>query len=1033
MSLPRAPHDHKSQPVIGGHLILVALLALAGGPAWPASPQEADVPRIFFDSDMSSDHDDVGDIAVLHGLASMGECQIIGMAVSSQNGGTALCMDAINTWYGKPNIPIGVRPDVGGVGEYAGIIASEFPHGPETQPKDFPLAVAVYRQQLAASPDHSVIIATTGYLNNLMALLQSAPDQYSALNGMDLVKLKVKLWACAGGAFPSGDEFNLRVEPAAAAYVVNNWPVAVTYTGFDVGQAIYTGGRLPEATDPNPIKRVYVGIKNSYPYPSWGQIAIYQSVRGTRGLWGSVNVGHNTCQPDGHNAWATDVDPNGAQDQQYLLEVARTPVRAGLDAMMMLAPNNGTPSKPGEPSDLRLAAVGGNRIDLSWTDNAYNETGFVVERRNGAGAYVQIATVGANVTTYSDTGLASTANASYRVKATNAQGDSLYATTWLYSGWTETNLVNPADLPLYTYYQTCDLRMRSGDFRPEHVTVNNDSSHGKDVTVDVDVSALGQEGNFHVYFLYQDVNNWYRLNVGEKTCQFEKKINGTITAIGAAAAVVNLGNGSPLHHWRVQVANTGAMTYIVNGATVLSATETLALSSGKLGLGGWARTPVWENFNFDAGGVGGAPVITQHPSNQSVASGAAATFSVTATGAATLTYQWQKNNANIAGATSATVTTPATTVADNGATYRVVVTNGVGSVTSTSATLSVTGAGVDPVISKAAMISDGGGGWGGSGNTADKAYDGNTSTFYDAANGDSAYTGIDVGAGNAATVTSIKYWARAGWTQRMIGGVFEGSNSPTSGYVTLGSVATASDTAWTTIVVNGAAAYRYLRYRTPPGGWCNVAEIEFHGTVAGGSSVAPSIQTPPLDKSVQVGQTATFSVTASGTAPLSYQWQKNGTNIGGATSVSYTTPATVIGDSGATFRVVVSNDAGSATSNNATLTVSSAPLVDSDGDGLPDDWELAHFNGLGQGPDDDPDHDGATNLQEYLAGTDPMDPNSVPPGTVPTSAGSGGVVAVTGDSGGGGGGCHASASSTQDGAFMALAALTVLVAWALGA
>jgi hypothetical protein len=76
---------------------------------------------------------------------------------------------------------------------------------------------------------------------------------------------------------------------------------------------------------------------------------------------------------------------------------------------------------------------------------------------------------------------------------------------------------------------------------------------------------------------------------------------------------------------------------------------------------------------------------------------------------------------------------------------------------------------------------------------------------------------------------------------------------------------------------------------------------------------------------VTAGQTATFSVVASGTAPLSYQWQKNGANISGATSSSYTTPATATTDSGSTFRAVVTNSAGSATSNAATLTVNPAP------------------------------------------------------------------------------------------------------------
>jgi hypothetical protein len=85
--------------------------------------------------------------------------------------------------------------------------------------------------------------------------------------------------------------------------------------------------------------------------------------------------------------------------------------------------------------------------------------------------------------------------------------------------------------------------------------------------------------------------------------------------------------------------------------------------------------------------------------------------------------------------------------------------------------------------------------------------------------------------------------------------------------------------------------------------------------------VAPSISTQPANQAVNVGQTATFSVVAAGTAPLSYQWQKNNTNISGATSATYTAPATVSGDNGATFRVIVSNSVTSITSNAATLTV----------------------------------------------------------------------------------------------------------------
>ena len=93
------------------------------------------------------------------------------------------------------------------------------------------------------------------------------------------------------------------------------------------------------------------------------------------------------------------------------------------------------------------------------------------------------------------------------------------------------------------------------------------------------------------------------------------------------------------------------------------------------------------------------------------------------------------------------------------------------------------------------------------------------------------------------------------------------------------------------------------------------------GYTGGGQSTAPTIATQPANQTVTAGQTATFSVSASGTAPLSYQWQKGSSAISGATAASYTTPPTTTADSGEQFSVVVSNAAGSVTSGMATLTV----------------------------------------------------------------------------------------------------------------
>lgn len=92
---------------------------------------------------------------------------------------------------------------------------------------------------------------------------------------------------------------------------------------------------------------------------------------------------------------------------------------------------------------------------------------------------------------------------------------------------------------------------------------------------------------------------------------------------------------------------------------------------------------------------------------------------------------------------------------------------------------------------------------------------------------------------------------------------------------------------------------------------------------------APAITSQPVAQSVSAGQAATFTVVASGTAPLSYQWQKDGTPIAAATSASYTTPAATLADNGALFAVLISNSGGSVSSHTATLTVTApAPGTD---------------------------------------------------------------------------------------------------------
>ena len=270
-----------------------------------------------------------------------------------------------------------------------------------------------------------------------------------------------------------------------------------------------------------------------------------------------------------------------------------------------------------------------------------------------------------------------------------------------------------------------------------------------------------------------------------------------------------------------------------------------------------------------------APTITTQPANQSVSVGSAATFSAMASGTAPITYQWQKNNANIAGATAASYTTPAAASGDNAATFRVVATNSVGNATSNSATLTVTASAVAPSITTPPA------------NQTVAA--GQTATFSVVA---------------AGTAPLTYQWQK------------NNANIP-------GATA-ASYTTPATVVGDNGATFRVVVTNS----FTSVTSSSASLTV-NSAPVGPSITTPPANRTVTTGQTATFTVVAAGTAPLTYQWQKNSANISGATATSYTTLATVIGDSGATFRVVVTNSVTSVTSASATLTVN--PVVVSSG------------------------------------------------------------------------------------------------------
>ncbi len=311
-------------------VLLTASSAQANGPA--------PVP-VILDTDITSDVDDVGAVAVLFALANRGEAKILAMGVSVKNPWSPLCLDALNTYFHHPEIPVGVvkGPALSEPSKYAQKIAQEFPHALKSV-DPAPDAALLYRQVLAKQPNGSVVFVSVGPLTNLRNLLRTSPDEYSKLNGLELVKQKVRAWVCMGGAFPKGREYNFTSDGPAAAFVVQRWPTPVVFSGYEIGSEILTGAGLRKAAQASPIRRAYELYNGLNNRPSWDQTAVLYAIRGLDGglanSW-AVKAGRLTVNDDGSDVWRASSD----HQQAYLAKKSDpAKIAEAIEELMLQSP-----------------------------------------------------------------------------------------------------------------------------------------------------------------------------------------------------------------------------------------------------------------------------------------------------------------------------------------------------------------------------------------------------------------------------------------------------------------------------------------------------------------------------------------------------------------------------------------------------------------------------------------------------------------------------------------------------------------------
>lgn len=322
----------------------VCFLGLSG--AWSTWVLEADdligqevknpIP-VIFDTDIGNDVDDVLALGVIHALQSRGECELLAVTITKDHQDAASFTDAVNTFYGRGEIPIGVcrsgvTPEPGKFNVLGGTKDDgklRYPHD-LLSGADAPDAVQVLRRALAGADDHSVVIAQVGFSTNLANLLASPGDDISPYTGVEIVEKKVRLLSIMAGAFTKipnnkGElydhkEYNVVKDLPASTTLAKEWPTPVVWSGFEIGIAVpYPHESIEKDynyVQHHPLEDAYrLYIPPPHDRPTWDLTSVLYAIRPDHGYFEISNPGKVTVGPEG----LTRFDENERGTHRYLI------------------------------------------------------------------------------------------------------------------------------------------------------------------------------------------------------------------------------------------------------------------------------------------------------------------------------------------------------------------------------------------------------------------------------------------------------------------------------------------------------------------------------------------------------------------------------------------------------------------------------------------------------------------------------------------------------------------------------------------
>jgi inosine-uridine nucleoside N-ribohydrolase len=317
-------------------------LAVAAPPIAEARP----IP-VIFDTDIGNDVDDALALAMLHGLESRGEAHLLAVTITKDNRWAAPFVNLVNTFYGRPRIPIGVVKN-GKAPEDSAMIKvpceRRRPDGSLVYGRKIvdgtaaPDAPTVLREALASVQDQSVVIIQVGFSTNLARLLDTAGDAISPMSGKELARRKVRLLSCMAGAYPTGiPEYNVRTDVASARKLFAEWPTPIVASGLEVGQSILYPAISIERdfgyVADHPIAEAYRNYKEMpYDRPTWDLTSVLYAIRPDRGYFDLSRPGRIIVGDDA----VTRFEPSAQGTQRYLI-VSDKQRQMALEAMIYLA------------------------------------------------------------------------------------------------------------------------------------------------------------------------------------------------------------------------------------------------------------------------------------------------------------------------------------------------------------------------------------------------------------------------------------------------------------------------------------------------------------------------------------------------------------------------------------------------------------------------------------------------------------------------------------------------------------------------